>query len=141
MFGMMSNPRAAYVRVGIDMRVETADPHQLIVLLFQGARLAVSAASEHHKQGNLMEMSRSISNAIDIIAQGLKASLDYEAGGDLAQQLAALYDYACSRLQSANLRGNEAIFEEVNRLLSELQGAWEEIGKDQPAVPPSRVAA
>ena len=69
--------------------------------------------------------------AIEIIANGLKISLDYEAGGDLAARLGALYDYMTHRLLYANLHNSRPALDEVTRLLNELKGAWEEIGSHQ----------
>jgi flagellar protein FliS len=74
-----------------------------------------------------------ISKAIDIIANGLKVSLDRDAGGDLADRLAALYDYMCDRLLFANLRDNRAALDEVGRLLNELADAWKQIGNSESA--------
>ena len=65
---------------------------------------------------------------IEIINDGLKLSLDYEAGGDLAQKLAALYDYMTSRLLYANLHSSRPALDEVAGLLRDIKGAWESIG-------------
>lgn len=129
MFATMRNPAAAYGKVQTEVRAHTADPHKLILMLYEGARMAVASAALHHAQGKTDAMSKSISHAIDIIANGLKASLDYKAGGQLAENLAALYDYLCFRLRSTNMHGDQAVFTEVQNLLKDLNGAWEEIAK------------
>jgi flagellar protein FliS len=141
MFATLNNPMAAYGKVGTDMRVETADPHKLILMLFDGAKMTLASATLHYRQGNLTEMSRNIARTTDIIANGLKASLDYRSGGELAERLAALYDYMCARLQTANLHPNPAIFEEVGGLLADLNGAWEEIAENPGVRPLNRNAA
>lgn len=133
MFQTLNNPAAAYEKVGLDIRVETSDPHKLVLILFDGALKAVATAAAHRKNGNMMAMSESILKASEIISLGLRDSLDLKAGGDLGVRLAALYDYICVRLQFANIKGDLAIFEEVTGLLNELRSAWEEIGND-PAV-------
>lgn len=127
MFGSTRNPVAAYASVGIETSVPSADPHKLILLLFEGAKIAISAGKLHMEQGNIAEKGSSISKAIDIITNGLKASLDYEAGGDLSQKLGALYDYMAQRLLWANLKNDPAALDEVMRLLNELHGAWAQI--------------
>lgn len=136
MFQTLSNPRAAYEKVGLDMRVETADPHKLILMLFDGALLAVSTASAYLANGDKMSMSQSILKASSIISQGLRDSVDMKDGGEIAQRLVALYDYIGVRLQFANIKGDQAILDEVSRLLKELRGAWDEIGSN-PAVHPA----
>lgn len=133
MFQTLNNPAAAYTKIGRDMSVETASPHKLVLMLYDGALLALALAASHLENGNKFAMSEEIVRASNIIAQGLRDSIDAKAGGELADRLSALYDYMNVRLQFANIRGDKAIIEEVSDLLRELKGAWEEIAKD-PAV-------
>ncbi len=121
----------AYTDVGIETGVSSADPHKLILLLYQGALLAIAAAKNHLLRKEIAAKGKSISHAISIIDAGLKASLNKEVGGDLAHNLAALYDYMCQRLVYANLHNDGATLDEVSRLLAELRGAWESIRKTQ----------
>ena len=129
MFATMHNPAAAYSKVGVETGVSSADPHQLIIMLFDGALLSVSSASLAMQRGDIAAKGQAVSRAIDIVTNGLKASLDFDVGGELAQRLGALYDYMCARLVHANLKNEKPALEEVSRLLSELKGAWEQIGK------------
>lgn len=132
MFGPMhrsaSNQVSAYAQVGMETGVGTADPHRLILMLFDGALLCVASAHQHMDAGNIAAKGENISKAINIIANGLKVSLDMGAGGDLSLRLAALYDYMCERLLYANLKNDAAVLDEVRKLLHELKSAWEEIG-------------
>lgn len=130
---MSTSPSAAYAKVGIETGVIAADPHKLILMLFDGALLSISSATVQMRDGQVPEKGRSISKAIEIIDSGLKASLDFQTGGELAGRLGALYDYMCARLLFANLHNNEAALREVAALLHEIKGAWEEIARD-PAV-------
>jgi flagellar protein FliS len=123
------------------MGVEVANPHKLILMLYDGALLALATAVSCLDQGDKPAMSREIMKASNIIAQGLRDSVDQKAGGDLAERLAALYDYMSVRLQFANIKGDKKIIEEVSGLLHELRGAWEEIAKDPSVVSDSRRAA
>ncbi|WP_374338130.1 flagellar export chaperone FliS [Methyloversatilis sp.] len=127
MFASLSNPRQAYAKIGTETMVESADPHQLILMLFEGAMMSVATACHQLEMGDVSGKGHSISRAIDIIGNGLKVSLDMGAGGELAQRLQALYDYMCVRLLHANSRNDKAALEEVSHLLGELKGAWEEI--------------
>lgn len=125
----------AYSRVNLETRVAAADPHQLIVLLFEGARLAVALARGHMERGEVASKGYAISKAIAIIDDGLKASLDVPAGGVLAEQLYALYDYMSRRLLAANLEDRVDLLDEVARLLGELHGAWNRIAQGSEAAP------
>lgn len=135
MFGMMRNPAESYAKVGVDAAIETADPHRLVTMLFDGATAAVSLAKIHMQAGDIAEKGTSISKAISLINDGLKASLDIEAGGELAERLAALYDYLVQRLLFANMKNNVAALDEVSELLGSLRDAWSQIapGSEQAA--------
>lgn len=128
-----ATPSQAYARVGVETGVMAANPHKLILMLFDGAMLSIGTAIHALREGNIAVKGESVSKAIDIVANGLKASLDFTSGGDLAPRLAALYDYICDRLLYGNLRNDEAALMETSHLLAELKSAWQEIAGD-PAV-------
>jgi len=128
MFGSMKSGANAYAKVGVETGVLAASPHKLIVMLFEGAMLAVSTAARQMEAGDIAAKGKSISKAIAIIENGLRASLDRKAGGEIAANLDALYEYMGNRLVMANLENQVAILEEVNGLLGELKGAWDAIG-------------
>lgn len=141
MFATLNNPSAAYRQVGLDIKTDTASPHELVLMLFEGALVSIASAAHQMRAGDIGGKGNSISKAIEIIENGLKASLDYRSGGDLAERLGALYEYMCNRLLHANLRNDKAALDEVSSLLRELKGAWEEIGKDSVVVSPTKAAA
>ena len=124
------NPNMAlntYKNVGLESGVAAADPHKLILMLYQGAILAVSSAKNQMLRKQISAKGASISKAIKIIDEGLKACLDVEAGGEIGKNLYDLYDYMNQRLLIANLKNDTAILDEISGLLNELKGAWESI--------------
>lgn len=127
MFGSMKNPANAYAQLSIDSAVLSADPHRLILLLFEGAENALTLSHHYIEEGNIAERGTAISKAIDIINNGLKASLDLSQGGELAERLYALYEYMASRLLWANMKNDLVVLDEVRSLLDEIHGAWKEI--------------
>lgn len=122
---------AAYSNVGVETGVTAADPHKLILMLFDGAITCVGAAREHMLKKEIGPKGENVSKAINIISNGLKVSLDTTSGGELAGRLAALYDYMSERLLFANMRNDPAALEEVKGLLRELRDAWQQIGRKQ----------
>lgn len=122
------SPAAAYGNVSMDVGVNTADPHKLILMLFDGALLCVASARFNMENGDIAGKGQQISQAINIIANGLKVSLDMESGGDLSEKLAALYDYMVARLLHANIHNQVPPLNEVTSLLGELKDAWTQIG-------------
>ncbi|MBG6077617.1 flagellar export chaperone FliS [Polaromonas sp. CG_9.11] len=121
----------SYAQVGLQSGVMSASPHQLITLLFDGAKTAIAMARHHMAQKEIAAKGQAISKAINIIDNGLKASLDAEAGGpagaELVANLSALYDYINQRLMQANLRNDPALLDEAERLLENIGSAWREI--------------
>lgn len=131
MFGMMHKPAESYAKVGLESAVASADPHRLIMMLFDGAIAAISLARLHMEAGDIAQKGASISKAIDLITNGLRASLDMEAGGDLAERLGSLYDYMSQRLLFANLKNSVAALDEVSELLTGLRDAWAQISPSE----------
>ncbi|MGV8933239.1 MAG: flagellar export chaperone FliS [Gallionellaceae bacterium] len=124
------NPNMAlntYKNVGLESGVAAADPHKLILMLYQGAILAISSAKNQMLRKQISAKGASISKAIKIIDEGLKACLNVEAGGEIGKNLYDLYDYMNQRLLIANLKNDPAILDEISSLLNELKGAWESI--------------
>lgn len=140
MFGSMKSGASAYAKVGIETGVMAASPHKLIVMLFDGALTAIRNAQVHMKAGNIAEKGSQISKAIKIIENGLRASLDRDVGGQIAQGLDSLYEYMGHRLLMANLHNRPDMLEEVLGLLSDLRDAWNAIGSAPPAAAASSPA-
>lgn len=133
MFGSSAMGANAYAKIGVETGVVAASPHKLIVMLFDGASLAIANAKIHLSTGDISKKGQSISKAITIIDSGLRASLDKTKGGEVAENLDALYEYMSAQLLQANLTNKVELLEEVSGLLSTLKSAWEQIG-DKTAV-------
>ncbi|NDP48256.1 MAG: flagellar export chaperone FliS [Sulfuriferula multivorans] len=128
---MYTNTRSAahaYANVGLETGVVAASPHKLIIMLYEGAEFAVRMAIKHINEGNIEKKSAAISKASTIILEGLRSALDPKQGGDIAQQLDALYEYMNKRLMLAHIKNETAPLEEVLGLLRELHEAWNQIG-------------
>ncbi|APC11217.1 MULTISPECIES: flagellar export chaperone FliS [Providencia] len=117
-----------YQQVDLESEITNATPYQLIQILFKGALSALKRGEIFMQQGKVAEKGKEISKAIDIIDTGLKQSLNYEAGGELAENLASLYEYMTMQLLRANLENNVAYVQEVYQLLSDIASAWQQIG-------------
>jgi flagellar protein FliS len=112
----------------VETGVPDADPHALVLMLFEGALAALADARMKLISGDIPGRGQAISKAISIIEQGLRPSLNLEKGGAIAERLAALYEYIAVTLLKANLHKDKAGIEEAERLLSELYVAWKGIG-------------
>ena len=133
MFGSVQKGANAYASVGLETGVSSASPHKLIVMLFDGALTTLSIALTEMHARNIAAKGRAISKAIRIIEEGLRASLDKSAGGELAGNLDSLYEFISGRLVQANLENKPEYIAEAQRLLGELRGAWLAIDPDAAA--------
>jgi len=127
MFGRQTNPAAAYARVGRETGVATGDPHRLITMLYDGALLSLSSARMAMRNKDVATKGQAISKAIEIISNGLRVSVDEEAGGKLAERLVDLYDYMTRRLLHANLHNDLDALNEVIGHLEGLRESWQAI--------------
>jgi len=120
------SPRAAsaYQRINVETSMHTMDQHQLVALLYQGALGAIASARGAMARGDVLGKCSAISKAIRIIEEGLNTGLNRVDGGELAQNLGALYDYCVLRLTLANVRNDDAIMQEVQRLIEPVAQAW-----------------
>lgn len=128
----------------LETQVLTADPLELVRLLYRGALDATRGAAAHLAAGRIGARARQITKAHAILSQ-LAGSLDRARGGELSLRLAELYDYMQRRLLEANLRQQREPLREVESLLATLLEGWEQVGaapdrsgklESQPAEPP-----
>ncbi|MWP61890.1 flagellar export chaperone FliS [Gilliamella sp. Pas-s25] len=119
----------AYEQVNLETRVNQASPHQLIVLLFDGALNAIKLASLYIQKGNIVGKGNAISKAINIVDNGLKSCLDLEKGGEIAENLDRLYQYISQQLVLANLHNDKEKLQTCFDLLNNIAESWREIAK------------
>jgi flagellar protein FliS len=119
----------AYKNVGAQSSVEFASPHQLIDLLFDGLVVALASARGALQRGDVSAKGVQIMRAVRLLNEGLKAGLDKERGGALAERLASLYDYCIERLTLANVRNDGEMLAEVAALIAPVAQGWKEIGR------------
>lgn len=114
----------------LESRVMTADPLELVNLLYQACTQAVREARQHLAEGRIAERSQAINKACAIVIE-LATSLDHKRGGEISRRLALLYEYMQSRLLDANMQQSDAPLAEVLGLLSTLSEAWAGIAKPE----------
>ena len=122
---MTQNPLTAYR----ETRIKTASPGQLIVMLYDEAVKQCDIALEifakdlkKHPQ-YIEGAHKALSKVQDIITE-LTASLNFESGGEIAQNLFALYLYFNRELLSANIDKDDSKLRAIRDMISELRGAW-----------------
>ena len=114
---------AAYRSTAVHAGVDAADPHRLVVMMMDGAMERIATARGLMQNGGGAEKAQLLHRAVAIIDE-LRNSLNIKAGGAIATNLDALYDYMCVRLMQANASNKPEWLDEVSRLLGEVRAAW-----------------
>jgi flagellar protein FliS len=129
---MWNNGHDAY----LESRVLSADPVELVNMLYQACIQAVRDARYHLERGEIGPRSQAINKACEIVME-LNSSLDRDQGGEIAVRLAQLYDYMLGRLLEANMQQSDPPLAEVLGLLATLAEAWQGVCPPAPpAAPP-----
>ena len=125
---------AAYKRLDIESAVASADRHELVTLLFKALIGALTGAEVHHQHENKDQVREYVTKACRILA-GLQGSLDYDRGGDIAENLGQLYGYSIRKLFAANVNLDNAPenVAEVKSLLEPIAEAWENMDLSKPS--------
>jgi len=127
---------SAYQQVGVQSLVHAASPHQLITMLFDGLAASLQGARGAMERGDVAEKARHIARAVRILQEGLLGALDSARGGQVADNLAALYEYCIARLTLANARSDPALVHEVQQLVATVAQGWHAMGADRAEAEP-----
>jgi flagellar protein FliS len=122
----VNSPVKQYHQLDVETSVEAASPHQIIDMLFSGARDRIKQAQGYMLRNDQAGKAKAINACVEILS-GLQASLDHEKGGDIAANLESLYDYMQRRLFRANVDNDVEGLVEVGDLLATLRSAWKAI--------------
>ena len=135
-FSGVRNALDQYSQNAVRTGIESASPHRLIQMLLEGALGKIAAAKGHMERGAIQPKGEQIGSAISIL-EGLKASLDKDKGGEIAQNLEDLYVYMERRLLEAHSHNDASILDEVSDLLRQIKEAWDAIGDHDAARAPA----
>jgi flagellar protein FliS len=110
-------------------QAQTAEPGELIVMLYRGAVRFVAAGIEAIESHDIPGAHNNLVRAQAIIEE-LAETLDTKRGGQLASNLLSIYAFLNRQLVQANLRKDPQPAREVERLLRELLPAWEQARRE-----------
>ncbi len=116
----------AYNDMAISSLVMGANDYELIQILFTEAERSLKAAEFFLDQGDLKNMRVSLTKTCRILG-GLQGSLDFEKGGEVAENLSELYRLSIKELFKVNAKPNQASITQVKNILFPIFQAWAEI--------------
>lgn len=114
---------AAYFNQYLASQVNAASREELLVMLYNGAIRFLSEAESAMANGRVARRGELIGRTIDIVSE-LSATLDHEIGGELADNLEALYLHVNRELLLANIKDDASKLAQVKQLLMGLRDAW-----------------
>ncbi len=115
-----------YQKEALKTKVAGADRYQIIQMLMAGAIEKLVMAKVSIERKNLEAKAEHLSRASAII-EGLRSCLDFEVGGEVIDNLYALYSYMIERLVDASIQNDPEIVEEVSTLIKEIKSGWDAI--------------
>lgn len=104
----------------------SADPLRLIRMCYEGAVSNLKVARDSYVDRDYESKAKALQKTLDIINE-LNSSLDMEKGADIAKNLRSLYMYMTQTLLEADLKRDLKVFDDVIRMLEELESAWQEL--------------
>jgi len=125
----MSSGVDSYRNVKAYGNLADATPYQVIQLMLDALLSRIAEATGHIERGETAAKGEKIGKALGII-EGLVLGLDTQRGGDVAQNLQRLYDYASRTLLKANLENRVDLLKEVSSLLREIKLGWDGIAAE-----------
>ena len=118
-----------YQKEALKTQVAGADRYELIQMLMAGVIEKLVMAKVSIERQNLEAKAEHLSKASAII-EALRGCIDFEVGGDVTENLYALYSYMLDRLIDASLKNDVEIIEEVSSLVKEIKSGWDAIPVD-----------
>lgn len=118
----LTSPYEVYQRTQVD----TASPAKLVVMLYDGAIRFLRQGQSAMQRGDREGQHQCLVRAQRIIAE-LASSLDMEAGGEIAANLMALYQFMHEQLVLANLQDDVNKVQKVREMLESLREAWAQV--------------
>ena len=108
-----------------DMKVQTASPAQIMIMLYDGAIRFSLQAKKKIEEKDFEGKGVFISKTQAIIDE-LMNSLDFTIAPDLCTNLQKLYIYINERLTHANIQLDPEAMDEVIQLLNTLRDGWKQ---------------
>jgi flagellar protein FliS len=105
-------------------QIASANPVRIVILLYEGAIQFVNQSQQ--KFSEPAARGHALGRAHRIVSE-LLAALDYEKGGEIAENLSRLYHYVLDQLIRANVEGDCAALDSVRHVLRELLEGFREI--------------
>lgn len=121
----MSKVANAYSTISAETSIKNSNPLDLIVLVFDKIFDHLTRGKKELFLGETG--AESLTKAVDLLNVGLIASLNKEHGGQIAENLEAVYLWAINKIIEARLNKKPDRLDEVVKVLSPIYDAWRDL--------------
>jgi flagellar protein FliS len=127
---MSAKAAKAYANNDVHSGVIDSDPIELVVLVYERAldHLKLGKAALEQNEYGIEHFTK----ANDLIQKGLLACIDYSQGEDIAQNLAAIYEWTLREIIKGRVEKSPEKIQEVINVLTPLYEGWLGLSAKEP---------
>ena len=116
----------AYNQVNIESSLLTANPHQIILMMYDGLLESIAKGKGAIERKDLETKSKMLTKAVNILA-ALDNSLDAKAEPEISKNFSALYVYCIDKLNEISISMDTKGLDQVIEFLKPLRDAWKDM--------------
>ncbi|WP_286233295.1 flagellar export chaperone FliS [Thalassotalea sediminis] len=120
---------SAYKQVDINSNILASDPHQIILLMFDGLLKGVATARGAIERKDFELKAQSLTKSINIL-DALIQSLDFDSQPEISKNFQVMYSYCIDCLMKASTSLDIAKLDEVVDMIKPVRSAWSEMPED-----------
>jgi flagellar protein FliS len=115
----------AYTQQYQQNQILSASPEQILIMLYDGAIRFTRQAIAGVEEGDRLKKLEGTRRSMAIVTE-FANTLDHEIGGEIAENLDALYAFMTRELTVANINNDVSRYKVVENLLVDLRSTWVE---------------
>jgi flagellar protein FliS len=105
-----------------ESNVAIASPVELVALSYERLLELLRQGEERMREGG--DAAEPLGKALQLITDGLQSCLNSDQGGEIANNLNLLYNWACAEILRARLRSDPQLLLAVRQVLTPVAEAW-----------------
>lgn len=116
----------AYNQVNIETTLLSANPHQVILMMYDGLLESIAKAKGAIERRDFEMKSKMLTKGVNILS-ALDNSLDPVAEPQISKTFSSLYHYCIGKLNEVTITLEVVNLDEVTELLKPLRDAWKDM--------------
>lgn len=114
----------SYQSTNLNAQTAQASPLDLVLVLMDGLLDELARVRAHIEARRYELKAKSLEKCVGII-NGMSSALDMDAGGEVVQNLARLYEFCAHHLFQAGVELSVTKVDDVVRIMSQIRGGWQ----------------